>query len=465
MVYRAWPFKPGLLFVDEETCLMTADIRSGRLSPEKITQNFCELHTPLTELQAIQESARCLFCHDAPCTEACPTDIDIPGFIRKIASGNVTGAATTILNENIMGNTCGNVCPVEELCEQVCVKNTSEEKPVVIGQLQRYATDHLLDHWLQPFEAAPNSGKQIAVIGAGPAGLSCAHRLAMLGHNVTVIESRREPGGLNEYGLAAYKMLDDCAAREVAFILDIGNINVETGKTLGIDCSLNELRHEYDAVFIGLGQNAVNALGVDNEDVSGVYNAVDYIEHIRQEELSELLVGRQVVVIGAGNTAIDMAVQIKKLGAETVTMVYRRSIVEMGATEYEQQIAQTNGVLIRTHAKPRRLLTENEQLNAVEFEYTKKDKNDQYTGTGETFILPADQVFKAIGQALDMTPFENSEVPELVGRRIKVDQNQHTSLPDVWAGGDCTPGTDLTVTAVQDGKIAALNINEHLNHG
>ncbi len=444
---------------------MTTDIQSGRLSPEEITQNFCDLHTPLTELQAIQESARCLFCHDAPCTEACPTDIDIPGFIRKIASGNLTGAATTILGENIMGNTCGNVCPVEELCEQVCVKNTSEEKPVVIGQLQRYATDYLLDHWIQPFEAAANSDKRIAVIGAGPAGLSCAHRLSMLGHNVTIIESRSEPGGLNEYGLAAYKMLDDRAAREVAFILDIGSINVETGKSLGIDFSLDELRREYDAVFIGLGQNAANALGFENEDTSGVYNAVDYIERIRQEDLSELPVGRQVVVIGAGNTAIDMAVQIRKLGAETVTMVYRRSVVEMGATEYEQQVAQTNGVLIRTHAKPCRLLTENDQLSAVEFEYTKRDTNDQYVGTGETFVLPADQVFKAIGQALDMTPFENGEMPELTGRRIKVDQHQHTSLPDVWAGGDCTPGLDLTVTAVQDGKIAAINIDEYLNHG
>ena len=201
---------------------MSTDIRCARIDPEEISRNFSELHTPLTELQAIQESARCLFCHDAPCIEACPTGIDIPGFIRKIASGNVTGAAKTILSENIMGNTCGNVCPVEELCEQVCVKNTSEEKPVVIGQLQRYATDFLFDCGMQPFEAGSDTGKSIAVVGAGPAGLSCAHRLSMFGHKVTVLESRDEPGGLNEYGLAAYKMLDDRAAREVAFILDIG---------------------------------------------------------------------------------------------------------------------------------------------------------------------------------------------------------------------------------------------------
>ena len=444
---------------------MSADVRCQRLSPEDISRNFSELHTPLTELQAMQESARCLFCHDAPCTEACPTDIDIPGFIRKIASGNLRGAAKTILSENIMGNTCGNVCPVEELCEQVCVKNTSEEKPVAIGQLQRYATDYVLENWKQLFKRAPESDKKVAVVGGGPAGLSCAHRLAVLGHSVTVYESREEPGGLNEYGLAAYKMLEDRAAREVNYILDIGGINLETGKSLGEDFSLSDLRREFNAVFIGLGHNAVKALGMENENADGVYNAVDYIELIRQEDLSTLPVGRDVVVVGGGNTAIDMAVQIKKLGAESVTMVYRRGFEEMGATDYEQQVAQTNGVLIRTHAQPHRILTEDDQLCGIEFEYTSKDDAGKLAGTGETFVLPADQVFKAIGQALDPAPLEGDQPPELINGRIKVDEFQHTSLPGVWAGGDCTPGKDLTVTAVQDGKIAALNIDEYLHHG
>lgn len=444
---------------------MNADIRSGRLTHDEIRRNYSELHTPLTELQAIQESARCLFCHDAPCTEACPTDIDIPGFIRKIASGNLKGAAKTILGENIMGNTCGNVCPVEELCEQVCVKNTAEERPVMIGQLQRYATDHVLENWIQLFRRAPASDKRVAVIGAGPAGLSCAHRLAMLGHHVTVFESRAEPGGLNEYGLAAYKMLDDRAAREVAYILDIGGIDLETGKTMGRDFSLAQLRRDYDAVFIGLGHNAVNMLGLENETAGGVFNAVDFIERIRQEDLSGLPVGRDVVVIGGGNTAIDIAVQVKKLGAETVTMVYRRGLEEMGATEYEREVAQTNGVLIRTHAQPRRIIAGDGQLTAVEFEYTRKDGDGAFKGTGETFVLPADQLFKAIGQKLEPSPLAGDEQPGLSGGRVAVDSRQCTSLPDVWAGGDCTRGRDLTVTAVQDGKIAALSIDEYLRHG
>ena len=444
---------------------MGGDIRSGRISPAEIRQNFSDLHAPLTELQAVQESARCLFCHDAPCTEACPTGIDIPGFIRKIASGNLQGAAITILNENIMGGTCANVCPVEELCEQVCVRNTAEEKPVVIGQLQRYATDTLFATGRQPFERASATGKTVAVVGAGPAGLSCAHRLSLLGHDVTIFESRAKPGGLNEYGLAAYKMLDERAAKELAFILDIGGINVATGKSLGADVDLGELRQEYDAVFIGLGHNAVNALGLENENAEGVHSAVDFIERIRQENLSSLPIGRNVVVIGGGNTAIDIAVQAKKLGAETVTMVYRRSPAQMGATAYEQAVAQTNGVLIRTNAQPLRILTEAATLSAVEFEYTELNENGQPVGTGESFTLPADQLFKAIGQTLDATPLGTSEALELVAGRIRVDQGRRTSLMGVWAGGDCTPGNDLTVIAVQDGKVAAHSIDEYLNHG
>jgi len=446
---------------------MSTDIRSGRISSDEIERNFSELHGPLTELQAVQESARCLFCHDAPCTEACPTGIDIPGFIRKIASGNLKGAAVTILNENIMGGTCANVCPVEELCEQECVRTTAEDKPVVIGHLQRYATDHLFASGVQPFKRGPSSGRQVAIVGAGPAGLSCAHRLAMLGHDVTVYEARDEPGGLNEYGLAAYKMLDQRAAKEVAFILGIGGIKVETGTRLGTDIDLEELRKKYDAVFLGLGHNAVNSLGLDNEDSQGVHNAIDFIARIRQEDLSSLPVGRNVVVIGGGNTAIDIAVQIKKLGAENVTMVYRRGSEKMVATQYEQEVAQTNGVLIRTNAQPTRIVAADGQLRAAEFEYTETDTQGRLTGKGESFSLAADQLFKAIGQGFEMGPqlIQPGLIKADSSGRIAVDEWRRTSLQDVWAGGDCTPGQDLTVIAVQDGKMAAHSIDEYLNHG
>jgi glutamate synthase (NADPH/NADH) small chain len=438
------------------------DIRPGRLSAAQVTANYQALQPPLNEMQAALEAARCLFCFDAPCTEACPTGIDIPGFIRKISTGNLRGAAVTILAENIMGGTCANVCPVEELCEQVCVKNTAEEKPVEIGRLQNYATDHLFRLGVQPFERAAETGRHVAVIGAGPAGLSCAHRLAMFGHRVTVFEARPKAGGLNEYGLAAYKMLGERAAREVEFILGIGGIEIKTGVRLGKEVSLDALREVYDAVFVGLGHNAVNALGLDGEDAPGVYNAVDYIERIRQEDLATLPVGRRVVVIGGGNTAIDIAVQIKKLGAECVTLVYRRGVGEMGATDHEQEVAQTNGVLIRNWARPVEILADEGGVRSVVFEYTEFDREHRLAGTGETFSVDADMVFKAIGQHFEPGLFEGSEAPRMSGGRIEVDVQRRTSLAGVWAGGDCVAGPDLTVVAVQDGKLAAHSIHEFL---
>jgi len=449
---------------DKELLNLTplSDIRAGRLSDRQLVDNYHDLHPPLTELQAREESARCLFCYDAPCMEACPTGIDIPGFIRKIATGNVRGAAVTILNENIMGGTCANVCPVEELCEQVCVKNTSEEKPVVIGMLQNYATDHLFENNVQPFSRAADTGKSIAVVGAGPAGLACAHRLAMLGHKVTIFESKSKAGGLNEYGLAAYKMLGDRAVKEVEFILSIGGITIKTGVSLGSDVSLDSLREVYDAVFIGLGHNAINSLGLDNENAEGVHNAVDFIARIRQEDLSSLPVGRHVVVIGGGNTAIDIAVQVKKLGAEYVTMAYRRGEDEMGATDFEREVAQTNGVLIKTWAQPTAIRAENNELTGVEFEYTENDDSGKLVGTGKTYTLPADQLFKAIGQHYVPAPFEGSTVPEMKRGRIIIDEHGRTSLKGIWAGGDCVAGQDLTVAAVQDGKVAAHSIDDFL---
>lgn len=436
-----------------------SDIRAGRISSRQIETNFADLHPLLSPHQAAVESARCLFCHDAPCTEACPTGIDIPGFIRKISSGNTRGAAVTILEENIMGGTCANVCPVEELCEQVCVRTTAEEQPVRIGSLQRYATDYLFGLGIQPFRRRPDSGRNIAVVGAGPAGLSCAHRLAMYGHRVTVFEAKPKAGGLNEYGLAAYKMLDDRASKEIMFILDIGNITMKNNIKIPSDIELTQLRRDYDAVFLGLGHNDVNRLGIENESVAGIHDAVDYIARIRQQDPSLLPVGRRIVVIGGGNTAIDIAVQIKKLGAEFVTLAYRRGRDDMGATEYEQELAQTTGVLVKTRVSPHRILCDESGVKGVEFEYTRKDDSGRLVGTGEYLTLEADQVFKAIGQRFDADVFESGEFPGVENGRIQVDEERRTSMPGVWAGGDCVAGRDLTVVAVEDGKRAAESIH------
>ena len=434
----------------------TSDIAAGRLSSEQYERNFDDIEPPLERKHALVEASRCYFCHDAPCIEACPTGIDIPGFIRKIATDNVKGSAITILEENIMGGACARVCPTEILCEQACVRTAQEGKPVNIGALQRYATDWLFERGLQPFKREAPTGKRVAVVGGGPAGLACAHRLAMLGHDVTVFEARAKGGGLNEYGVAAYKVPHDFAQREVAFILSLGGIDLKTGKALGRDVTFAQLRRDYDAVFLGTGLAGVNALKLEGEALKGVEDAVAYIERLRQAgDKSKLAVGRRVVVIGGGNTAIDIAVQTKRLGAEDVTMVYRRGPENMSATRHEQEFAQTNGVHIKHWARPAKLIAENGALKAVEFERTG-------TETGR-FTLEADMLFKAIGQVFVPAPYgDGKDLLQLKNGRIAVDADRKTSLAKVWAGGDCIEGPDLTVAAVEDGKRAAHAIDRFL---
>jgi glutamate synthase (NADPH/NADH) small chain len=443
-----------------------ADIRAGRLSAEQIAANFADMHPPLSSSEASIDADRCYFCYAAPCTNACPTGIDIPGFIQKIRSGNLKGSAHTILSANIMGGMCARVCPTEVLCEQACVRNTHEDRPVRIGLLQRYATDPVFDQAITLFERAPETGRTIAVVGGGPAGLSCAHRLAMLGHSVTVFESREKLGGLNEYGIAAYKTLNDFAAREVQYILGIGGIVVRTGMELGRNVSLSELRAGFDAVFLGVGLGGVNGLGLDEEQLEGVVNAVEYIATLRQaSDRTSLPVGRRVVIIGGGMTAVDIAVQSRALGAEQVTIVYRRGPEHMSASRYEQEFAQTRGAAIRHWSRPRKLLAADGRVRGVEFETTKLAASGRLEGTADTFVLDADVVFKAIGQKLLWNgPAGAAEIVELQQDRIAVDEEKRTSLTGVWAGGDCiNGGTDLTVSAVQDGKLAALSIDRFLS--
>jgi glutamate synthase (NADPH/NADH) small chain len=445
------------------------DITAGRLSADALADNFADAHPPLDDKNAVIEAARCYYCYDAPCIKACPTGIDIPSFIKKISSGNLKGSAADILSANIMGGMCARVCPTEILCEDKCVRNAEGHKPVEIGNLQRYATDKLFAAGTQLFERAPNSGKRVAVVGGGPAGLSAAHRLAVLGHDVTVFEAREKLGGLNEYGIAAYKTVDDYAAKEVDYILSIGGITVECGKALGRDFTLASLKAEYDAVFLGLGLGAVNALGCDGENLDGVRNAVDFIAELRQtDSLASLPVGRRVVVIGGGNTAVDAAVQTKKLGAEDVTLVYRRGKDNMSATWVEQEFAQTNGVSVKHWLAPKRVIAEGGKVTGVEFAYTTTNADGKLTETGETTVIPCDTVLKAIGQMFvpgDVSA-DGAAVLDLEKGRIAVDETRRTSMDGVWAGGDCVAGgQDLTVQGVEDGKIAAHAIDAWLRAG
>ena len=435
-------------------------------SSASLAEQFTDLAPPLTARQAAIESARCLYCYDAPCTRICPSEIDVASFIRNIHDHNINGAAYGILKQNILGGSCARVCPTEILCEDACVRNHDEEgQPVKIGLLQRHALDNAT-FATHPFTRAASTGKKIAVVGAGPAGLSCAHRLAMLGNDVVIFEAREKSGGLNEYGIAKYKLTDDFAQKEVEFLLSIGGIEVQHGRVLGLNLHLQDLHAQYDAVFLGLGLNASRQLGLTGEDAPGLMAAVEYIASLRQaSDLARLPVPKRAIVIGAGNTAIDMAVQIKRLGAEDVTLVYRRGYESMSATHHEQDIAKANQVRMRTWAAPLEvLLDESGRVRGMRFEETKMDKG-RVTGTGAYIEIAADAVFKAIGQSMDAAGLADPMAQQLTreGDKIHVDARFRTALPGVYAGGDCVaPGQDLTVQAVQHGKLAAHAIHNDI---
>lgn len=429
---------------------------NGQLSKDEIESNFDDLNPLFSREHAVVEASRCLYCFDAPCLNACPTGINIPKFIKQIYSGDADGAATTILSENILGGTCARACPTEELCEEVCVVTQTEGAPVKIGQLQRFAVEGLIDKGGHPFERAPETGVRFAVIGAGPAGLAFAHRFAMLGNNVVIFEKRDKPGGLNEYGLAAYKMAGDFAQKEVAFLLQIGGIEIRYGQGLGEDLSLAQLQAEFDGVFIGVGLTETRELSIQGADLPGVEDAVDFIDRLRQApKKSDIPIGANVVVIGGGNTAIDAAVQARCLGAETVTIAYRRGADSMSATDWEQQLASANGVNFVHWASPHEIIG-NKRVEGVVF-----DKMESAGGalkaTGSKMTIPADCVFLAIGQTMS-----ESGLGELAieNGKIKINEEYQTSVAGVYAGGDCTAtGSDLTVQAVEDGKQAAICVD------
>ena len=434
----------------------------GCRTHEAIASDIAAAKPPLTAAQALVQAERCHYCHDAPCVTACPTGIDIPSFIARIAQGNLRGAASTILQANPLGGMCARVCPTEVLCEDACVRHTLEDKPVEIGLLQRHATDALLAQPGKPlFTRAPRTGRRVAVVGAGPAGLACAHGLARAGHDVVVFEARAKGGGLNEYGIASYKATGNFAQAELDWLLSIGGIELRTGTALGDAITLESLRADFDAVFLGLGLAGVNTLGIPEPQATGLADAVEFIAELRQaSDLSAVPVGRHVLVIGGGMTAVDAAVQSKLLGAETVTIAYRRGPEAMPASAHEQAWAQTHGVLIRHWAAPEAVLAEGGQVTGVRFSTTRLE-GGRLVNTDERFTLQADRVLRAIGQIFVAAPVAASI--RLDQGRIATDAEGLTSLPGVWAGGDCRAGgRDLTVEAVEHGKVAARSIDAAL---
>ncbi len=432
-------------------------ISSGRLSDAEYNDNFADIHPPFVESRALIESNRCLYCFDAPCTKACPTGIDVPLFIKQISSGNIKGSAETIFKSNIFGGGCARVCPTEKLCEGACVCNQLHEEPIPIGQLQRYSTDQALRNKWQLFERKKPVGKKVAVVGGGPAGLSCAHVLAREGVDVTVYEREKKGGGLMTFGVAGYKVNAEFCEDEVGYILAVGGIEMKYGTALGRDVSLSDLQKKYDSVFLGIGLGPTRRLGVPGEELDGVVDALSFIYDIRTKHAGQIAVGDRVAVIGMGMTAIDAARQSRRLGASQVTMVYRRSEREKPATDKEYEGAKLDAVSVIWMAAPKEVKGANGKVTSLVCEKMRLGAPD-YSGrrrpepTGETFELPVDMVIKALGQ----TPFEDLLLTlEHKAGVLKVNGDCMTSVEGVYAGGDAINGGAEVVNAVEHGKVAA----------
>jgi dihydropyrimidine dehydrogenase (NAD+) subunit PreT len=447
------------------------------LDIKDIERNFADIHPALTPAEAMHEANRCLYCYDAPCMHACPTHIDVPGFIKKIASGNLTGSARVIFDANPIGATCARVCPVEVLCEGACVEKTLLNKPIEIGRLQRYATDHVLSVApavpgaavsKQIFEKGESNGKSVGIIGSGPAGISCAAYLARLGYDVTVYERKPLAGGLDTYGMAEYKMpqsvslaeVDRVAAMGVKFLLNTEIVaGDDTTEVLGEvnRVSFELLKEWHDVIFVGAGLGNTNMLGIPGEDLNGVYDALDFIEKVKTRDWTSVPLGTIVTVIGAGNTAIDAVTQAKRLGAARVLMVYRKTAKEMPAYDYEFELAKQDGVEFAWQAAPVGILSDDgTRVSSLRCERT--------DGSLELFELPCDMVIKAVGQTKRKTFFEKVLGVDTDERgRVMVNEFMQTTNTKVFAGGDCVNGGGEAVEAAQMGKLAAQGIHETLS--
>jgi dihydropyrimidine dehydrogenase (NAD+) subunit PreT len=429
------------------------------LSAEELERNFADIAPPLTPDAALVESSKCLYCYDAPCTHACPTHIDVPAFIKKINTGNLRGSARVILDANPMGHSCARACPVEVLCEGACVLNARDEEPIKIALLQRYATDHVLEKGIQLFQPGAPNGRRVAIVGAGPAGLSCAQDLRRLGYEVTIFEAREMVGGLNTYAIADYKMRVPTALAEAQAILDLG-VELRTGVVIGRDVPFERLEQDYDAVFAGVGLGGTRQLGIPGEDLAGVQDALTFIEHLKTRPYTEMHVGRRVVVVGAGNTAIDAATQARRLGAERVTIIYRRSEEEMPAYDYEYELAKKDGCEFRFQTVPQRIVGNGvvAGIECVRSELGPPDESGRRTARevpGTLHVVECDMVLKAIGQ-LPRDDFAKAAGLTLQGSRLV------STRPNVFVGGDAASGGAEIVNAAAEGTKAAADIHAFL---
>jgi len=430
---------------------------------------MAELAPAYTPQKALAEASRCLFCFDAPCIMACPTGIDIPSFIKKITTGNLTGSARTILSANVLGASCARVCPTEVLCEGACVMLDREGDPIKIGRLQRYATDYVYERGIQVLKsAAQKTGKRVAVIGAGPAGLGCAAELAQLGHEVVIFERKPLPGGLNTYGIAVYKMKPEVSLEEVELVKSLG-VEIRCGVEIGQDISVEQLMTEFDALFLGIGLAEGRKLGVPGENLPGVLDALTFIEHIHSLPLHAVSVGERVVVIGAGNTAIDAITQARRLGAKEVTAVYRRSEADMSAYGFEYELAKQDGGKFLFNALPVEIIAgEAGSVTAIRVVRTEMDAQGRlHVIEGSEFTIPCDMVLKAVGQGKQMG-WLTTHFPDLALKGDGSVQSDPltcaTSNSRIFAGGDCANGGREVVNAVGEGKKAAHGIHQFLLH-
>jgi dihydropyrimidine dehydrogenase (NAD+) subunit PreT len=443
-------------------------ILNNRLTNEQYAENFSDIHPPFETYNAAQvEANRCLFCYDAPCIKSCPTGINVPKFIKQIVTDNIKGSAHTIFLSNIMGAGCSKVCPVEKLCEGSCVFNLMDEPPIPIAKLQRYSTEIAMKNNWQLFERKNSTGKKIAVVGAGPAGLSCAHVLSREGIDVTIYEKESKGGGLMTYGIAAYKVTPQFCEDEVNYILSIGGIEIKYNQEFGKKISLAELQKNYDAVYLGIGVGLARQLEIPGEDLEGVEDAIKFIYDLRAKGFPAIPVGDKVAVIGMGMTAIDAATQAKRLGAKEVTMLYRRTQEEMPCTQHELDIAMLDGCKIIWLAAPKELKGVNNKVTQIVCNVMQLGEADASgrrspEETGETFSLEVDTVIKAAGQM----PFEelimNNSIMNNKGRIVI--NNCATNIKGVFAGGDAVNGGKEVVDAVQAGKDGAAAILNYILH-